>query len=70
MTDQNPPRKKQKVKTQEGSKGVILEKDGDRFRCMFTLVNKGGRQCNMTRKESDKYCAQHKLVCLNLISSN
>lgn len=67
MTEPNPPAKKQKTEASTQAKPivVIVEKDGDRYRCMFTLAKKGGRQCNMTRKSSDKYCAQHKLVSID-----
>lgn len=61
MTDLSPLIKKQKTE-HENPTVSLQEKDGDRYRCMFILVKKGGRQCNMTRKKGDKFCAQHKLV--------
>lgn len=37
-----------------------VPKDGDRLRCMFLLPHKHGRQCKMTRRKGDKFCALHK----------
>ncbi|KAK9465538.1 methyltransferase TRM13-domain-containing protein [Lipomyces arxii] len=44
-------RKREKIK--EG----LSQKE--RFRCEYLLPHKNGRQCNMTRKASERFCAQH-----------
>lgn len=60
-----PTTKKQKTDNTLIPDGPIIlqEKDGDRCRCLYVLQKKN-RQCNMTRRKKDKYCAQHKVVSI------
>lgn len=59
--------KSNKTPTEDGP--IVLQaKDGSRCRCLYILQKKN-RQCNMTRRKSDKYCAQHKVVSILRIQS-
>lgn len=53
--------KRQKPSDSTNNESIIpIKTDGQRLRCLYILTHKGGRQCNMTRRKGDKYCAQHK----------
>lgn len=53
-------KKQRKTKPVSGPDTVPVEKDGERLRCLYLLPQKNNRQCNMTRRKGDEYCAQHK----------
>lgn len=54
-----PNKKKQKLQLKIELQPTV----NGRYRCLHILEKKS-RQCNMTRRKGDKYCAQHKVVSL------